>query len=170
MRGAATSYGPLYFRQIGMSMIKNTRENLPPDLISKSEERTFRAIFGASWLVVAKIWKLLEEHYPNRHKRPCHVLWALIFVKQYGNEQSHCMMVGGGVTLKTFRKWVWKILDEMSEVSSIKVRQSCIWIWILFINFQLTLFMYLPILDWLGEQEEGWPREWLPCVSWLYRL
>ena len=118
----APNYGPLYFRQIGMSIIKNTQERLPTDLISKSEERTFRAIFGTSWFVVAEVWKLLQQHYPSNHKHPKHLMWALLFTKQYGNEQSHCMMVGGGVTLKTFLKWVWKILEEMSAVSSIKVR------------------------------------------------
>ena len=58
--------------------------------------------FGTSWNVVADIWNLIDEHGDSKKKTPVHLLWALVFIKSYGNEQSHCMQVGGGVTLKRF--------------------------------------------------------------------
>ena len=116
------SYGPHYFRQYGMGMIKNTPDSFSELVCTKSDERSFRSIFGVSWDVTARLWSLLESYGANKYKRPFHLLWALLFAKQYGNEQSHCMMVGGNVSLKTFRKWVWIILEEMSSISSIKVR------------------------------------------------
>ena len=110
----------LYFRQIGMKMVRGHF----PDFHSKSDDRAFRSVFGTSWNVVADIWNLIDEHGDSKKKTPAHLLWALVFIKSYGNEQSHCMQVGGDVTLKTFRKWTWIILEEMSEVSAIKVRKE----------------------------------------------
>lgn len=88
---------------------------------TNDDERAFRAIFGVHWGVAAEVWYLLDDHYPDIHRRPKHLFWALIFLKQYGNEQSHCMMIGGGASLKTFRKWVWKVLEGMADLSAVVV-------------------------------------------------
>ena len=93
---------------------------LPDDLDSKSEDRAFCSVFGTNWNVVAEVWKLIEKNGANKSKKPIHLLWALNFLKIYTNEQSLVMMVGGA-TLKTYRKWVWIVLEEMSVVSAIKV-------------------------------------------------
>lgn len=115
-------YSYLYFQKMGLSMIHRAPPGLLPDkLDSKSEDRTFRSVFGTNWNVVAEIWHLIEKNGANKNKKPIHLLWALTFLKVYSNEQSLVMMTGGA-TLKTFRKWVWIVLDEMSVASAIKVR------------------------------------------------
>ena len=106
-------YSSVYFQKMGLSMIHRAPSGLlPDDLDSKSEDRAYRSIFGTNWNVVAEIWQLLEKEGGNKNKKPVHLLWALAFLKIYSNEQSLVMMAGGA-TLKTYRKWVWIILDEM---------------------------------------------------------
>jgi len=115
-------YNNISFYHLGIQMITKCHGHYA-DLTSASDDRAFRSVFGISWNVAASAWKLLEGNGGERGKKPIHLLWALLFIKQYGNEQSHCMVVGGGVSAKTFRKWIWIVLDELAAVSAVKVRK-----------------------------------------------
>ena len=144
-------FNNIHFHQLGMQMIKKCHHQV--DLNSTTDDRAFRSIFGVSWNVVANAWNLLEIHNGEHKKTSTHLLWALLFIKQYGNEQGHCMMVGGGVSLKTFRKWIWVVLDELAAVSAVKVRHI----------YCSKFFDYLPTnnfplfssLDCMGKQKKG---------------
>ena len=59
------------------------------------------------------------EHGVNKKKEKRHLLWALLWLKQYTNEQSLAALVGVG--RKTFRKWVWILIEDMANASVMKV-------------------------------------------------
>jgi len=58
---------------------------------------------------------------PEKGVVPEHLLWALMFMKVYGKESMHCTMAGA-VDEKTFRKWVWIFVLEISYLESEVVR------------------------------------------------
>ena len=64
--------------------------------------RKFRAFFGTSPMVCVAVWDILLMRRPKKSK-PEHLLWALMFLKQYNIESFNSAMVG--VSEKTFRKW-----------------------------------------------------------------
>ena len=76
-------YNNIYFHQLGIKMIKKCHHQV--DLNSTTDDRAFRSIFGVSWNVVANAWHLLEKYDGDKKKTPTHLLWALLFIKQYGN-------------------------------------------------------------------------------------
>ena len=67
--------------------------------------------------VVESIWNRLDPFATIKpiHKgvKPVHLLWALLFMKVYAEESIHAGLVGG-VDEKTFRKWVWIFVQEIS--------------------------------------------------------
>jgi hypothetical protein len=72
------------------------------------EGPNFWAIFGISADVCAIAWNLCD--FPSQTK-PKHHLWALLFLKVYGTVTALILIVGGP-TQKTFRKWVWSVIAE----------------------------------------------------------
>ena len=79
-------------------------------------DRDFRGLFGISANVCSVAWNLCD--FPSGTK-PKHLLWALLFLKVYGTETVLISIVGGP-TRKTFRKWVWTVIEEIaSKVPSV---------------------------------------------------
>lgn len=95
-------------------------------------ERRFLSFFGVELVVVAQVWELLlvpaapEDDPELNGARPEHLLWALLFLKKYGDESEHAALCGaakGAVDEKTFRKWSkifvnrisWLICDIVSN-------------------------------------------------------
>ena len=82
--------------------------------------RKFRAFFGTSPIVCITIWDMLLIHRPKKSK-PDHLLWALMFLKQYNIESVMAALTG--VSEKTFCKWSLifvRILSNMPVVNKIK--------------------------------------------------
>jgi hypothetical protein len=75
---------------------------------AQKEHRQFRSLFGCSPEVVAEIWYRIAprggEISLRKGAEPRHLLWALLFMKVYANEDVLCSMVGG-VDDKTFCFW-----------------------------------------------------------------
>ena len=86
-----------------------------------NQEREFRSQFGASWYVCADVWNLLDMHEIGLEskKEPKHLLWAMLFLKVYGNEKTHAVMCSTSV--KTFRKWVWDMISQISQLEIVVV-------------------------------------------------
>ena len=84
---------------------------------SSTFERRFRSFLGASPMVVESIWNRLDPFrtIEPRHKgvKPVHLLWVLLFMKVYAEESIHTGLVGG-VDEKTFRKWIWIFIKDIS--------------------------------------------------------
>lgn len=72
------------------------------------------ACFGAKPDVIAELWTRInpEKNMPKGHK-PKHILWMLIFLKLYDQEEINSVKVGG-VDEKTFRKWTWLFIEATS--------------------------------------------------------
>ena len=75
---------------------------------AQKEHRQFQSLFGCSPEIVAEIWYRIAprggEVSLRKGAEPCHLLWALLFMKVYANEDVLCSMVGG-VDKKTFCFW-----------------------------------------------------------------
>ena len=81
-------------------------------------DHRFRSLFGVSSRVCAVLWEYLRRHGSFQRKKgssPKHLLWALLFLKLYGNEETHASLVGG-VDRKTYRKWVWIVLKDIRRL------------------------------------------------------
>ena len=90
-------------------------------------QRTFNALFGVSNTVIAKLWMLVKENAPlvpgpDGFVQPSHLLWVLMFLKQYAVEEVLACTVG--VTAKTFRKHVRKTMDAINSCYSSVVSNS----------------------------------------------
>jgi hypothetical protein len=113
------------FRRLGLEIVSRSEFKKNGETTT-AEDRNFRSQFGVNWHVCEHIWSLLDEFGKYKGRRePKHLLWALLFLKVYGNETTHASIVL--TTRKTFRKWAWNVIEELSELSVLKVR-SCFFI------------------------------------------
>ena len=64
------------------------RRSLPP--------RTFVALFGVGNATLGKCWKLINDNDTrvNDYIQPQHLLWAMMFLKQYSTEDVLSATVG----------------------------------------------------------------------------
>mmetsp|Transcript_7735 Transcript_7735/g.20247 ORF Transcript_7735/g.20247 Transcript_7735/m.20247 type:complete len:123 (-) Transcript_7735:24-392(-) len=74
-------------------------------------DRRFKALFGASATVVATLWIMILTKAQTIGAGPKHLLWALHFLKVYSVEDVSAEVVG--TDPKTWRKWVWRMVDLM---------------------------------------------------------
>ena len=91
--------------------------NIAKLALNKSEsvsERVFKANFGISSFLASKLWDLLQPIHELHNKyRPRYLLWTLLFLKQYNSDDVSSNVVG--VSVKTFRQWVWLTIDGISS-------------------------------------------------------
>jgi hypothetical protein len=78
--------------------------------------RNFKAYFGATPKICADIWQMINPpQHINQYARPVHLLWGLMLMKVYATEE---ILSGiAGVTEKTYRKWAWKFVISVSNLS-----------------------------------------------------
>lgn len=75
--------------------------------------RRFKGLFGVSPLICSIAWDNITEHVPQGTK-PHHLLWGLCFLKCYNTEHvNHAIF---GVDEKTFRKWIWIVIDSLASL------------------------------------------------------
>ena len=74
----------------------------------KALDRTYVSFFGVCPEVTGVIWALIKSKLTKKLK-PKHLLWSLMFLKQYSNETVLCALAN--TTPKTLRKWVWTVLE-----------------------------------------------------------
>jgi hypothetical protein len=70
--------------------------------------RSSYGLFGVSPTICSIIWELLNEIHPQG-AQPEHLLYALLFLKNYGTEEINSSVAG--VSAKTFRKWCWQYIN-----------------------------------------------------------
>ena len=111
------------FLNVGLGIIER---NADPPLGAVAQRNTqtnlrhFKSLFGVHWMVCETLWNLLDDHGRYRETRkPEHLLWTLLFLKCYSSEQVHCTLVR--TTAKTYRKWVWRVVEEISGLNTILV-------------------------------------------------
>ena len=83
----------------------------------ETKERRFKSLFGERVYVFATLWSLLDpfNYKTMNNVETKHILWTLMFLKLYGKEINFCSL-SGGCDEKTFRKWVWKMIFEISDL------------------------------------------------------
>ena len=121
------------FEGIGMGYMSRANEpNLLPEARSLDEQRRFWAFFGASPEVCSLLWDHLSpEETIHRLARPKHLLWALVFLKV---EPVLCTLVGCPDE-KTFQKWVFVFVDEISYLECNIVSISLVLLITVYTNF-----------------------------------
>lgn len=77
-----------------------------------NDPKDYRALFGISPRSTADLWNRCRDSFPHGAE-PKHLLWALLFLKTYSNENVLITLVGP-VTRKTYRKWVWGIINAVA--------------------------------------------------------
>jgi hypothetical protein len=72
-------------------------------------------MFGTSPKVCALLWQKIDLSLMPNGAKPCHLLWALMFLKLYCAEPVLATLAGG-VHEQTLRKWVWLFVDAISDL------------------------------------------------------
>lgn len=72
--------------------------------------RKFRTFFGISLSI---LWNRIADKPPG--SEPKHFLWCMLFLKNYNKEHVNAAVVG--VDEKTFRLWVWRFVELLSELN-----------------------------------------------------
>ena len=83
----------------------------------ESVEKEFRSTFGVSSDVSPHVWEYIVAYkkLPRGSKaEPSHLLWCLLFLKKYETESFLTTFVR--TTEKTFRIWVWLIVEAISSL------------------------------------------------------
>jgi hypothetical protein len=110
------------FASLAVNLFWPKDGNLPnvASFTSKTFLRRFSGLFGCSPLICSKLWSLLQlDGYLNNlaagKQHPRHLLWALLFLKQYNPEEVNSQMCH--CDEKTYRKWVWIVVKAIAELS-----------------------------------------------------
>jgi hypothetical protein len=83
----------------------------------------FSATFGCSPRVAAALWNQLDKKdLLPEDTLIKHLLWALSFLKLYNAQRAQAPVCGADE--KTFRKWVWVVLDALAELDLVS-RPTC---------------------------------------------
>ena len=79
----------------------------------------FRAMFGCSSLICSELWLLIETNAGAiaAKVKPCHLLWALIFLELYKSIWVLAAIVG--TTEKTYMKWVRLVVSIISLADNV---------------------------------------------------
>jgi hypothetical protein len=81
--------------------------------------RRFTACFGCSPRIVAHLWKrIVSKDLAPKGTRPQHLLWSLLFLKNYNTEDFLAPICG--TDAKTYRKWIWSCIDVLNDLDLIK--------------------------------------------------
>lgn len=81
----------------------------------KVKLRRFKSFFGVTPTVCSLVWLRIKSNAPGSH--PKHLLWGLLFLKQYSIEHIRRSIVNADE--KTIRKWSWifvKLISDMNVV------------------------------------------------------
>jgi hypothetical protein len=105
------------FLDIAASMADSLAESVG----EYTRRRRFRSLFGISTTICTKIWSLLICQV-RREARPIHLLWTLFFLKHYSVEEVNATFAG--VSEKTYRKWTWLMLEELSLLNLVSEKNS----------------------------------------------
>ena len=87
-----------------------------------TEDREFRTHFGCGVLVFITLWNLLlKTNLRPDGGRIEHLLWTLLFLKEYCKQSVLCSMCGG-IDKETLKKWTWSFIDAIASLESLVVR------------------------------------------------
>lgn len=79
-----------------------------------TKTRRFKSYFGVTPHVCSIVWKKIRPEAPIDFQ-PKHLLWGLLFLKQYTDEHNRHGILGADE--KTIRKWSWVAVKLMSNLN-----------------------------------------------------
>ncbi len=100
-----------FFLQLGLSLVLGGGRQHSQSQATKQ----FHSLYGASPFVCSLLWGMIVgfgELDPYCH--PKHLMWTLLFLKTYLPETILSIMLDA--TEKTIRKWIWYIIDTLSDL------------------------------------------------------
>jgi hypothetical protein len=103
---------PEEFLELGEKMIYHR-----PRLGQHARRGRYRAHFGVDPWLVSYLWHLIMTYAPQPFPpglKSKHLLWGLLFLKLYNSEPVNCLVAD--CDEKTFRKWVWIILEALADL------------------------------------------------------
>lgn len=100
------------FFELGTCLIRAA-----PVIQSSVFSRRFKAFFGVDNVMCNKLWMLLCNS-DSPGGKPVHLLWALMFLKNYATEHIHAAIAG--CDEKTFRKWQWAYTKALSSLNLVR--------------------------------------------------
>jgi hypothetical protein len=83
----------------------------------------FRSFYGVPPNVCAILWNLIENK--PQGSKPKHLLWCLHFLKCYKSERVNAATMK--VDEQTFRNWVWKFVDLLSDLNVVIICNATIY-------------------------------------------
>jgi len=107
---------PSVFVDVGLKIIGRSQSTATQGMAQK---RRWRKLFGASPVVCSCLWALIDPL--NNRRLPSkaeikHLLWALVFMRDYDVEENHAVLTGADE--KTYRKWQWSFINEIALTES----------------------------------------------------
>lgn len=88
-----------------------------PDYLVHLGQRSINWIFGFFGVtpeVSSIIWEKLKDELPEGSE-PKHLLWSLLFLKQYCDEHNRRSILGADE--KTIRKWTWVLVELLYKIN-----------------------------------------------------
>jgi len=93
--------------------------------VCQANSRRYREFFGCTPFLCSLLWEmLLDQGLIVVGTHPIHLLWALLFLKQYNTEA-----VNAGICYcdeKTYRNWIWAFVDAISELNLVSDDHVCL--------------------------------------------
>ena len=97
---------PAVFENFAAQYIKTYVQQNSPTV----KHRIFTTTFGVSQDLCSNLWNFFDKKF-QEEASPKHLLWALMFLKQYNTQSFTASIVD--VDEKTYRKWVWKVIKKL---------------------------------------------------------
>ena len=110
-------------RQPNMEMDTKTYEDLARAMlgmhnIAKDEDKVFRSFFGAPIRHIVLLWnKIVSKDSLPKGAEPHHLLWALVFLKNYSTTPV-LQRICGWPSRETFQKWSWYFIDWVAKLNN----------------------------------------------------
>lgn len=103
------------FERLGFKMVNfNGRGSL------HNRYRRYKSYFGVTPDIAVILWRDLADskwlRYGGAVAHPEHLLWALMFLRNYNKEEINASVAG--CTEKTFRKWAWFYAEGIADLDS----------------------------------------------------
>ena len=126
----------------GQKLMNRASKQLGTTFKGGTEDRRFRSCFGVGAAVAVIAWnKMMERDLLPQIGGFCHYLWALMFMKLYGESETEMCMLLGGIDPKTMRKYVWPYIYSIFELHY-DVVSSTICLFTIF-NWSLSMLTFL---------------------------
>ena len=111
--------------------------------LSLPQQRSFQECFGIKQHVAVAVWWMIKKFSNNKRIAVHHLLWALMYLKQYGSEGNMARQVG--VSRPTFRAWVDVVLLAIERLDSVVVSTKlCLLVVLIYISNITYYLLYIP--------------------------